>query len=85
MDSGIFMEFETRRGNSQGAAFDDAFELLDVAAAWGLDGVWLGEMHFSPAQSVLSVPIVVACSIATRTKRLRVRPRLIPHVRRTER
>src|SRR5207344_2005185 len=38
----------------------------------GLDGVWLGEMHFTPARSVLGAPIVVASSIATRTQRLRV-------------
>jgi len=72
MDFGIFMEFETRRGSSQGAAFHEGFELVDAAEAWGLDGVWLGEMHFNPARSVLSAPIVVASSIATRTRRLRV-------------
>jgi alkanesulfonate monooxygenase SsuD/methylene tetrahydromethanopterin reductase-like flavin-dependent oxidoreductase (luciferase family) len=38
----------------------------------GLDGVWLAELHFNPTRSVLSSPIVVATSIATRTKRLRV-------------
>ena len=38
----------------------------------GLDGVWLAELHFNPARSVMSSPIVIASSIATRTKRLRV-------------
>jgi alkanesulfonate monooxygenase SsuD/methylene tetrahydromethanopterin reductase-like flavin-dependent oxidoreductase (luciferase family) len=72
MHFGIFMEFETRDGRSQQDAFSDAFELVEAADAWGLDGVWLGEMHFNPARSVLSAPLVVATSIATRTKRLRV-------------
>jgi alkanesulfonate monooxygenase SsuD/methylene tetrahydromethanopterin reductase-like flavin-dependent oxidoreductase (luciferase family) len=71
MDFGIFME-ETRPGISQAAAFGEHFELVDAAEAWGLDGVWLGQMHFNPARSVLSAPIVVASSIATRTRRLRV-------------
>src|SRR5256885_11329669 len=72
MDFGIFMEFEIRRGGDQATAFRDGFALVDAAEAWGLDGVWLGEMHFTPARSVLAAPIVVASSIATRTKRLRV-------------
>src|SRR5262245_32288808 len=72
MDFGIFMEFETRRGSSQPAAFHEGFQLVDAAEAWGLDGAWLGEMHFTPSRSVLSAPIVVAGAIATRTKRLRV-------------
>lgn len=72
MHFGIFMEFEAREGRSQQEAFADGFELVDAAEAWGLDGVWLGEMHFNPARSVLSAPIVVATSIATRTQRVRV-------------
>src|SRR5260221_7370066 len=72
MDFGIFMEFEIRRGGDQATAFREGFELVDAAEAWGLDGVWLGEMHFTPTRSVLAAPIVVASSIATRTKRLRI-------------
>ena len=72
LDFGIFMEFETRRGGDQASAFREGFDLVDAAEAWGLDGVWLGEMHFTPARSVLSAPIVVASSIATRTRRLRI-------------
>jgi alkanesulfonate monooxygenase SsuD/methylene tetrahydromethanopterin reductase-like flavin-dependent oxidoreductase (luciferase family) len=72
MHFGIFMEFETRQGRSQAEAFREGFELVEAADAWGLDGVWLGEMHFNPARSVLGAPIVVASSIATRTRRLRV-------------
>ena len=44
----------------------------DLAEQSGLDTVWLGESHFNPNRSVLSAPTVVASSIATRTKRLRV-------------
>jgi alkanesulfonate monooxygenase SsuD/methylene tetrahydromethanopterin reductase-like flavin-dependent oxidoreductase (luciferase family) len=72
MHFGIFMEFETRPGRSQDEAFREGFTLVEAADRWGLDGVWLGEMHFNPARSVLGAPIVVASSIATRTRRLRV-------------
>ena len=54
MDFGIFMEFEIRRGGDQTTAFREGFDVVDAAEAWGLDGVWLGEMHFTPARSVLS-------------------------------
>ena len=71
MDFGTFMEFEVR-GAGPAAAFEEGFHLVDAAEAWGLDIVWLGEMHFTPARSVLSAPIAVASAIATRTKRLRM-------------
>jgi len=68
---GIFVE-EMRHGASQASAFRDVFELADRAEAWGIDCVWLGEIHFNPARSVISASLQVASSIATRTRRLRV-------------
>jgi alkanesulfonate monooxygenase SsuD/methylene tetrahydromethanopterin reductase-like flavin-dependent oxidoreductase (luciferase family) len=67
MHFGIFMEFESCPGRSQTASFREGFDLVEAADAWGLDGVWLGEMHFNPSRSVLGAPIAVAASIATRT------------------
>ena len=72
MDFGIFLDFVRRQGETPEETFDESFQLVDLAEAAGLDTVWLGEMHFNPNRSVLSAPIIVACSIATRTKRLRV-------------
>src|SRR5918995_5982318 len=72
MHFGIFMEFESRQGRSPAESFREGFDLVEAADAWSLDGVWLGEMHFNPNRSVLGAPIVVATSIATRTRRLRV-------------
>ena len=71
MDFGVFLDFSTRRGLDQRSAFQEAFDLVDLAEETGLDTVWLGESHFN-ANRPLSAPIVVASSIATRTKRLRV-------------
>jgi hypothetical protein len=37
MDFGIFIE-ELRRGNDAPTWFQETFELVDAAEAWGLDG-----------------------------------------------
>jgi alkanesulfonate monooxygenase SsuD/methylene tetrahydromethanopterin reductase-like flavin-dependent oxidoreductase (luciferase family) len=70
MDFGVFLE-QTRRGVDQGGAFREMLEVADAAEAWGLDVVWLAEMLFNPARSVLSGPLLVASWIAARTRRLR--------------
>ncbi len=71
MHFGLFVE-EMRHGSSQTSAFRDVFELADRAEAWGIDCLWLGEIHFAPNRSVISASLQVASSIATRTRRLRV-------------
>ena len=69
MDFGINVDFAVRRGSTHEGSFQEAFELVDLAEAMGIDTVWLGEGHFRPERSVLSAPIVVAGAIATRTIR----------------
>ena len=69
---GAFMEFGSRVGVSEAKAFQEGFRMVDAAEEQGLDGVWLAELHFNPTRSVMSSPIVIASSIATRTKRLKV-------------
>lgn len=71
MHFGLFVE-EMRQGVDQVQAFREAFEVAERADAWGLDCVWLGEIHFAPSRSVISASLQVASSIATRTRRLRV-------------
>ena len=71
MHFGIFLE-ERRRGAGEAQAFRETLELADAAEAWGLDGVWLGEIHFTPARSVQSAPMALASFIAARTRRVRV-------------
>ena len=72
MDFGINANFNIGGHPTHASAFHEAFEEIDLAEELGLDTVWLGEMHFNPNRSVLSAPIIVATSIATRTKNLRV-------------
>ncbi len=71
MHFGIFIE-ERRRGTSDGAAFQEALELTEAAEAWGLDGVWLGEIHFTPSRSVQSAPMALASFLVARTRRVRI-------------
>ncbi len=71
MHFGIFVE-EIRHGANQVASFRDVFEQADRAEAWGIDCVWLGEIHFTPSRSVISASLQVASAIATRTRRVRV-------------
>jgi alkanesulfonate monooxygenase SsuD/methylene tetrahydromethanopterin reductase-like flavin-dependent oxidoreductase (luciferase family) len=72
MEFGIFHEFPSIAGQSDAAAFDQAFELVDGAERWGLDALWLAELHFDPARAVLSSPLCVASAIAARTKRMKI-------------
>ncbi|HYS16451.1 MAG TPA: LLM class flavin-dependent oxidoreductase [Candidatus Binatia bacterium] len=71
MHFGIFIE-ELRHGSDEATWFRETFELVEAAEAWGIDGVWLGEIHFNPGRSVLSSPIALAGFIAARTRRVRV-------------
>jgi len=71
MHFGIFLE-ERRPGTSEAAAFQETLDLAEAAEASGLDGVWLGEIHFNPTRSVHSAPIALASFIAARTRRVRV-------------
>ena len=71
MHFGLFVE-EMRQGASQTSAFRDIFDVANRAEAWGIDCVWLGEIHFTPARSVISASLQVASAIAARTRRLHV-------------
>ena len=71
MEFGIFIE-EKRRGTTATEWFDETFALVDAAESWGLDGIWLGEIHFNPVRSVLSSPTALMGNLAARTKRIRL-------------
>jgi alkanesulfonate monooxygenase SsuD/methylene tetrahydromethanopterin reductase-like flavin-dependent oxidoreductase (luciferase family) len=69
---GMFHEFHCPPGTSQEAAFDAAFEQVDAAERWGLDAMWLAELHTAPERSVLSAPLTIAAAIAGRTSRIKI-------------
>ncbi len=72
MEFGVFHEFPSLVNRPDSEAFAEAFDICDGAERWGLDVMWLAELHFDPPRSVLSSPMVVASAIAARTKRIKV-------------
>jgi alkanesulfonate monooxygenase SsuD/methylene tetrahydromethanopterin reductase-like flavin-dependent oxidoreductase (luciferase family) len=46
MEFGIFHEFQCTDGRTEAEAFRESFEQVDAAERWGLDAVWLAEIHF---------------------------------------
>ena len=69
---GVFHEFQRRPGQSEAEAFDTAFEQVDAAERWGLDAIWLAEIHMAPERSVCAAPLTIASAIAARTKNIKV-------------
>ena len=72
MEFGMFHEFPSLPGRSDSEAFDEAMEQVDAAERWGLDVMWLAELHFEPRRSVLSAPLSIASAIAARTRRIKI-------------
>jgi alkanesulfonate monooxygenase SsuD/methylene tetrahydromethanopterin reductase-like flavin-dependent oxidoreductase (luciferase family) len=72
MEFGVYHEFPSLDGKPDSVAFDEAFAMVDAAEDWGLDVMWLAELHFDPARSVLSAPLCVASAIAARTRQIKI-------------
>jgi alkanesulfonate monooxygenase SsuD/methylene tetrahydromethanopterin reductase-like flavin-dependent oxidoreductase (luciferase family) len=69
---GMFPEFQRPAGMTEEEAFATSFEQVDAAERWGLDAMWLAEIHIAPERSVLSAPLTLASAIAARTKRMKI-------------
>src|SRR5712675_2195478 len=69
---GMFHEFQRTAGATDEEAFATSFEQVDTAERWGLDAMWLAEIHVAPERSVLSAPLTMASAIAARTKRMKI-------------
>src|SRR6266478_10128291 len=72
MEFGMFHEFPSLPGRTEGEAFDEAMEQVDAAERLGLDVMWLAELHFEPRRSLLSAPLSIASAIAARTQRMKI-------------
>src|SRR5271154_5925376 len=72
MEFGIFHEFLSTKSQSQAEAFAQSFTQIEAAESWGLDVVWLAEIHMNPTRSLLSAPLTVAAAIAARTHRIKI-------------
>src|SRR6201988_4915957 len=69
---GRFPEFQGTGGMTEEDAFASSFEQIDAAERWGLDAMWLAEIHVNPERSVCSAPLALASAIAARTKRMKI-------------
>jgi alkanesulfonate monooxygenase SsuD/methylene tetrahydromethanopterin reductase-like flavin-dependent oxidoreductase (luciferase family) len=69
---GMFHEFQRTPQMTEEEAFAISFEQVDAAERWGLDAMWLAEIHVNPERSVCSAPLTLASAIAARTKRMKI-------------
>ena len=83
MHVGLVMECDYRYGETEQAAFDEAFAMAEAAEMGGLTGVWLAERHFAAPRSpldtggagipsVVSAPLIISSAIVARYESLRV-------------
>jgi alkanesulfonate monooxygenase SsuD/methylene tetrahydromethanopterin reductase-like flavin-dependent oxidoreductase (luciferase family) len=72
MEFGMFHQFPVVPGRGEGDAFTQAFEQVDAGERYGLDVMWLAELHVDPARSVLAAPMTIASAIAARTERMKI-------------
>jgi alkanesulfonate monooxygenase SsuD/methylene tetrahydromethanopterin reductase-like flavin-dependent oxidoreductase (luciferase family) len=73
MEFGWYHEFHRQVDRQSDAeAFAQALDQVSDAERWGLDAIWLAEIHQQAARSVLSAPLTVAAAIATRTSRIKI-------------
>ncbi|MGE0223120.1 MAG: LLM class flavin-dependent oxidoreductase [Acetobacteraceae bacterium] len=73
MEFGWYHEFHRQaEAQSDADALAQGIEQAIEAEAWGLDAIWLAEIHQQPARSVLTAPLTVLSALATRTTRLKL-------------
>src|SRR5262245_731364 len=69
---GVFHEFPRYAGVTDAEVFTQSFAQVDAAERWGLDVIWIAELHFLPERSVASAPLLIASAIASRTRRMKI-------------
>jgi len=72
MEIGVYHEFHCRPDETPAEAFEGALAQVEAADRWGLDAIWLAEIHQQPRRSVLTAPLTVASAIAARTRRIKI-------------
>ena len=59
-------------GRSQAECFAAAFDIVDASEEYGLDVMWLAELHFDKARALAASPLVLGAAIAARTERIKI-------------
>ena len=63
MEIGMFHEFPSMPRRSETEMFDEGMAQIDAAERWGLDVMWLAEIHFAPERTHLASPLAIASAI----------------------
>src|ERR1700723_4029330 len=73
MEFGWYHEFHRQVDQQSDAdAFVQALDQVTQAEDWGLDAIWLAEIHQQAARSVISAPMTVLSAIAGRTTKIKL-------------
>src|SRR5215468_5513574 len=72
MRFGFFDQLPCASGFSERQRYRDIMAQIELGDELGFDTVWLGELHFSRAFSVLADPLTVLAAAAQRTRRIRL-------------
>ena len=72
MELGIYHEFPMLPGRSQAECFASGFDIVDAGEAYGLDVMWLAEIHFDKPRSLAASPLILGTAIAARTERIKI-------------
>jgi alkanesulfonate monooxygenase SsuD/methylene tetrahydromethanopterin reductase-like flavin-dependent oxidoreductase (luciferase family) len=72
MRFGFFDQLPCAGAYSERERYQDLIAQIELGDGLGFDTVWLGELHFSRAFSVLADPLMVLAAAAQRTTRIRL-------------
>jgi alkanesulfonate monooxygenase SsuD/methylene tetrahydromethanopterin reductase-like flavin-dependent oxidoreductase (luciferase family) len=72
MRFGFFDQLPCAEGFTEAQRFADIMTQIELGDELGFDTVWLGELHFSRAFSILASPLMVLAAAAQRTRRIRL-------------
>src|SRR5215475_2172580 len=72
MELGIYHEFPVLPGRRQAVCFVAGFDIVDVSEEYGLDVIWLAELHFDKRRALAASPLVLGTAIAARTERIKI-------------
>jgi len=72
MRFGFFDQLPCADADSERQRYRDLIAQIELGDVLGFDTVWLGELHFSRAFSILADPLMVLAAAAQRTTRIRL-------------
>ena len=65
MELGIYHEFPVLPGRSQAECFAAGFDIVDASEEYGLDVMWLAELHFDKRRALAASPLVLGRTFKT--------------------